>query len=134
MPASLRIEIFPADLEKCINFYITVMRFELLSRKDGYAYLGRDSIFIGADQSHHDRGLLEGVNQQSRKPPVGTEIVLEVDDLEEEREWIVSHQWRLDTDIKMQNWGLKDFRILDPDGYYLRITTHSPRGQAERDE
>jgi hypothetical protein len=23
-------------------------------------------------------------------------------------------------------WGLRDFRVADPDGYYLRVTTRSP--------
>jgi hypothetical protein len=25
--------------------------------------------------------------------------------------------------IRTQPWGLRDFRIVDPDGYYLRVTT-----------
>jgi lactoylglutathione lyase len=29
--------------------------------------------------------------------------------------------------LKTQDWGLRDFRVLDPDGYYLRITTPRPR-------
>ena len=127
MPASVRFEIFPVDLEKCISFYTDVLRFTLLQRKDGYAYLRRDSIFIGADQSNFDVGDLQRANRSSRKPPTGVEIVIEVDDIEAEREWVIGKGWRLDADIKLQDWGLRDFRVMDPDGFYLRITEHTPR-------
>ena len=31
--------------------------------------------------------------------------------------------WVLEEDITARPWGLRDFRLLDPDGYYWRITT-----------
>ena len=130
MPACVRVEIFPADLEKCIAFYTDILRFTLLGRKNGYAYFQRDSIFIGADQSNFELGELQRANLSSRKPPTGVEILIEVDDLEAERSWVVVEKgWTLDADIKLQYWGLRDFRIMDPDGFYLRITEHSPTGQ-----
>jgi len=33
--------------------------------------------------------------------------------------------WPLDEDLQDRPWGLRDFRILDPDGYYLRITNRA---------
>lgn len=129
MPASVRFEVFPADLGKCIAFYTDVLRFTTVQRKDGYAYFQRDSIFIGAAQSSFELEDLQRVDRSSRKPPTGVEIVIEVDDLEAERNWIVEKGWTLDADIKLQEWGLKDFRITDPDGFYMRITHHSLAGQ-----
>jgi lactoylglutathione lyase len=131
MPASVRFEVFPADLEKRIAFYTNVLRFIIVRKKDGYAYFRRDSIFIGADQSHFEQGALQGADRTSRKPPTGVEVVIEVDELEAERNWVVEKGWVLDADIKLQDWGLRDFRITDPDGFYLRITEHSLRGQRE---
>lgn len=32
--------------------------------------------------------------------------------------------WPIEEDITLRPWGLKDFLALDPDGYYLRFTTH----------
>ena len=125
MPASIRFEVFPADLEKCIAFYTDILRFTLVQRKNGYAFLQRDTIFIGADQSNFVVGDLQQADRNSRKPPTGVEIVMEVDDLEAEREWIVEKGWPLDADMQLQKWGLKDFRTLDPDGFYLRITEHA---------
>jgi len=129
MPAQVRFEVFPADLAKCIAFYTDVLRFTTVQRKEGYVYLQRDGIFIGAVQSGFELGDLQRADRSSRRPPTGVEIVIEVDDLEAERNWIVDKGWTLDADIKLQDWGLKDFRLTDPDGFYLRITHHSPEGQ-----
>lgn len=29
-------------------------------------------------------------------------------------------------EIASRPWGMRDFRLLDPSGYYLRLTEHSP--------
>ncbi|KIW75438.1 hypothetical protein Z517_10179 [Fonsecaea pedrosoi CBS 271.37] len=125
MPASLRIEIFPSDLQRMIDFYSTILNFVLIKRNGDYAYLGRDNIFIGAIETGSTETLEEKASY--RRPMKGIEIVVEVDDLEKERDLIVAKGWKLDADIQLQDWGLKDFRLTDPDGYYLRFTTHSPK-------
>lgn len=102
MPASLRLEIFPKDLNICISFYTSILRFTLLRHEPemGYAYMSRDAIKIGAVASNHflalpthqkksglDPGSAE-IDVRHRFPPTGVEIVLEVDDVEEEQEWV----------------------------------------------
>ena len=49
--------------------------------------------------------------------------MLEVDDLETERARILSAGWTPEEGIIERPWGLRDFRLLDPDDYYWRITT-----------
>jgi uncharacterized glyoxalase superfamily protein PhnB len=49
------------------------------------------------------------------------ELVLEVDDLEAEHQRVRA-AWPLEEDLQERPWGLRDFRVLDPSGYYLRIT------------
>lgn len=123
MPAFLRMEIFPSDMPRTIAFYTNILRFELLRHEGTYAYFQRDGVFLGANTS-----LPEGsvpVNAKYRRPGTGVEIVIEVDDLVAERDFIVNNGYHLDADVKLQSWGLKDFRIVDPDGYYLRFTEHS---------
>ena len=53
----------------------------------------------------------------------GLEIVLEVDDVAAERDRVVAAGWPLEEDLANRPWGLTHFRIIDPDGYYLRITS-----------
>jgi uncharacterized glyoxalase superfamily protein PhnB len=48
--------------------------------------------------------------------------VLEVDDLDEEYARVTAARWPLAEDLADRPWGLRDFRLLDPSGYYWRIT------------
>ena len=55
--------------------------------------------------------------------PTGVEIVIEVDYLHAERDRLRHAGWPIVEDIMRRPWGLQDFRVLDPDGYYLRFTS-----------
>ena len=57
-----------------------------------------------------------------RRPPVGVELVLEVEDLSVERSRVAAADWPVEEDLTRRPWGLSDFRLLDPDGYYWRLT------------
>ena len=73
-------------------------------------------------------GVAEGAatgRVAGRRPPVGVELVLEVDDVAAERDRVVSAGWPLDEDLQDRPWGLTDFRVLDPAGYYLRVTNRA---------
>lgn len=48
--------------------------------------------------------------------------MLEVDDIAGERAQVIEAGWPIEEDLTARPWGLRDFRILDPSGYYLRIT------------
>ncbi len=67
-------------------------------------------------------GPLNAHVPEARRPPVGVELVLEVDDLDFERERVAEAGWPVADKITERPWGLSDFRLLDPDGYYWRIT------------
>lgn len=53
---------------------------------------------------------------------MGVELVLEVEDLDSERARVGSAGWPVVEDVRMRPWGLRDLRLLDPDGYYWRVT------------
>jgi lactoylglutathione lyase len=121
MTMTLRIEIFPADLDATADFYTRVLGFTLVrDQRDGspgYLALERDQVRIGA--AYRD----EPDRQPGRRPPSGTEIVLEVDDLDAEHARVVAAGWPIEEDLADRPWGLRDFRVLDPSGYYLRLTS-----------
>ncbi|HEY5115614.1 MAG TPA: VOC family protein [Nakamurella sp.] len=120
MPTTLRLEIFPADLNATVRFYVDLLGFTLVTDRRGdeqpYLALERDAVRIGAAARPG-----EG-NRAQRRPPIGVEIVLEVDYLHAERDRIRHAGWPIEEDIVRRPWGLQDFRVTDPDGYYLRIT------------
>jgi catechol 2,3-dioxygenase-like lactoylglutathione lyase family enzyme len=120
MEMTLRFEIFPSDLDATVDFYVRVLGFVVMKdQRDvpaAYVYLGRGGVRVGALRADAP------ADRAARRPPGGVELVLEVDDVGAERDRVAAAGWPLDEDLQHRPWGLTDFRILDPDGYYLRIT------------
>ena len=58
-----------------------------------------------------------------RRPPRGSEIVLRVDDVDAEHARVVASGHALADDLQQRPWGLVDFRVLDPTGQYVRVTS-----------
>ncbi len=54
-------------------------------------------------------------------PGFGTEIVLSVADVASYYEKVKAFA-KISEPLELRPWGLKDFRIIDPFGYYLRIS------------
>ena len=54
--------------------------------------------------------------------------MLEVDDLNAEYDRVLAAGCDLAEDMALRPWGLRDFRVLDPSGYYWRITSLWPPG------
>jgi lactoylglutathione lyase len=127
MNATLRCEIFPSDLDQTVDFYVRVLGFTLIRDERGadspYASVQRGQVSVGAVPSWASPPA-EG----TRAPPIGVELVLEVDDLEEERERVAAAGWPVTQELTSRPWGLRDFRLVDPDGYYWRITDRAGAG------
>ena len=122
MDMSLRVEVFATDPEASGEFYRRVLGFEELSRQrtDGvvhYLGMGRGAARIGIGTAW------QVVDPAVRSVPAGTEIVLEVDDIDAEFARVHETGWPLEGGLREQPWGLRDFRLHDPDGYYLRLTS-----------
>jgi lactoylglutathione lyase len=118
-----RFELFVADLDAFADFYTRVLGFAIADdrRDDTPPYLSvrRGGVRIGAVHAW------EPVDRSARALPTGVEIVLETDDVAAERDRVVALGWPLDDDLRERPWGLTDFRVLDPDGYYLRLTSQN---------
>jgi lactoylglutathione lyase len=123
MAMTVRYEIFPDDLDATVDFYTRVLGFSVTKDQrdapEGYVALRRDAVDVGAVRREVPGAPAE------RRPPVGTEIVLEVDDLAGERSRVAAAGWPVEEDVQRRPWGLSDFRILDPAGYYLRVTSRA---------
>ncbi|WP_217180581.1 VOC family protein [Streptomyces sp. AC495_CC817] len=121
MGASLRIELFPADLDRALGFYTRGLGFELVQDDRAlpkpYAAVRRDAVRIGFLSAPGAVG--------QRVPPLGAEIVIEVDDITAERDRVVANGAVLLDDLQTRAWGLTDFRLLDPDGHFLRFTNRT---------
>lgn len=121
----LRLELFVEDLDRAIAFYGEVLGFTLLRREEGYASVRRGGVTLGLGPIAKlpDVGGYFTRPRLAKGKGLGVEIVLEVEDLEAELARVEAAGWPLVEGLRERPWGLADFRIADPDGYYLRITT-----------
>jgi lactoylglutathione lyase len=121
-----RCELFVTDLDRTERFYESVLGLIPTRHPGGYVALRGGGVEIGLGSvgnlriGHHFRHA-NFVEPRG----LGVEIVLEVDDVDacylKAQRAIALTPGALER-IKDQEWGLRDFRIVDPDGYYLRVT------------
>jgi lactoylglutathione lyase len=121
---SLRLELFVSDVEKSADFYTCVLGFERLDGESDYVPVRSGSVIIGLGPA---AGLPKfhpfNPELQTSRRGLGAELVLEVDDVKSYYEKVKASGYKGKlTPLRTQSWGLTDFRIVDPDGYYLRVT------------
>lgn len=129
----LRMELFVEDMDRAIAFYRDVLGFALLRRDEGYASIRRGDVLLGLGPiaklpdvgGHFTRHKLRA------NRGMGVEIVLEVADVVAEHERVRATGYPILDALRNRPWGLADFRIVDPDGYYLRITSLPARDGAD---
>ena len=127
MGASLRLELFVSDLARAVEFYRSVLGFDVERQEEAYAGLRSGDVALGlvpvtALPASGGPGLTQARLAGDRGS--GVEIVLEVDDLPATAARVAAAGWPVAEPLQRRPWGLTDFRLFDPDGYYLRITHH----------
>lgn len=124
---TMRLELFVTDHDIAIDFYTRVLGFELRRRDEHYASLACGAVTIGlglvADLPEHEDGPGFSQDRMARARGAGVEIVLETPDLDLLHQRVLDSGHRLAEPMRERPWGLRDFRLIDPDGYYLRLTT-----------
>lgn len=125
---SVRLELFVQDMDHAIAFYTHILGFEVLRREEDYASLGKGIFILGlgpiAKLPSESGGYFTRSKLRAARG-LGVEIVLEVDDVQAAYEHVQSCGHPIEGPLQKRNWGLTDFRIVDPDGYYLRITSRA---------
>jgi len=129
MAASMRarFELFVREMGVAVAFYTEVMGFDLLREEPGYSSLRRGEVTLGlgpisklpADGGYFTRDIAD------QRRGLGVELVLEVDDLDAYHARVLTSEYEIFEPLRERPWGLRDFRVVDPDGYYLRITSRA---------
>jgi lactoylglutathione lyase len=114
-----KFELFVTDVSDSIRFY-EVLGFSIAHAKpDGYSTLRSGSTVVAL--SPVPWWLPLRLVAFLRYPPIGTEIVLYTNRLDQLREEIIAAGYAPGP-VTLQPWGDRDFRLTDPDGYYVRIS------------
>jgi len=118
----LSLELFVETPEKSLDFYQRVLSFEVQgSASTEYTMLKNDDAVIAINS----RSILSSDHplrmETGERVGLGVEIVLRVADVEDAYRTAKDSGWPV-SDLALQPWGMRDFRLVDPDGYYVRVT------------
>jgi len=129
VPFGLRFELFVDDVEQSLAFYGATLGLRPSPGYDpqGYVPVSAGHVRIGLQRrsalpaEHHFRP-----DHFAGPRGVGLEIVIEVDDVHaafaQARDAAVAHGGQIEP-LAARPWGKTDFRLIDPDGYYIRVTS-----------
>ncbi len=126
----LRFELFVNDVAASVHFYEEMLGLRAPDGWDseGYVQLREGALSIGVQ--HHSRLPVThyfNPDQLAGARGVGVEIVIEVDEVDcafaRAQDSADRSGGRVEP-ISDRPWGQRDFRLIDPDGYYLRVTSH----------
>ena len=118
----LFVELFVTDLARSRDFYRDVLGFEVIRDEPAYVSLrlGEARINLGPFDGLREGHYLAvpGIRLGSR-----VEFCLEVADLEAAHQQVIAAGATIETPIRERPWGRTDFRLIDPDGAFWRITS-----------
>lgn len=125
-PGFVFMEFGTTRVEEYLTYFESVADFKLKSRQPGYLVAQSDHAelsFIDPKfwaNGHPFSGKLTGSGQG-----IGIEIGIVVADLD--KAFAAASQfkdkgWPISTGIVCRPWGVRDFRVLAPEGYYFRFT------------
>ncbi len=124
----LRMELFVDDPDASAAFYTGVLGFRVTRRAPDYVSVRHGAVVLGLGPVAKlpERGTGPGFTRQrlASGKGAGVEIVLELDDVAQVEALYATCRARgvvVDA-LRHRPWGLWDFRLTDPDGYYLRVT------------
>jgi len=116
------IELHVPDFKRAIEFY-SRLGFKLLWRTEDYLVMKRKrSIlnFYGGSQKVYSHSYFSRF-KKTTKCGYGVEIIIPVDRVERFYNGVRKFA-KIVQPLQLKKWGRRDFRIVDPFGFYLRIT------------
>jgi catechol 2,3-dioxygenase-like lactoylglutathione lyase family enzyme len=131
MTAKLVPELIVSDFARSLEFYTNILGFEVVYDRpeDGFAFLDRGGAQIMIDErsSNGERDWIAG--ELAHPFGRGMNLEIEVEDVEALHQSCVKHSAKLFLQME-KKWyrrrdallGVRQFIVMDPDGYLLRLS------------
>ena len=122
MLTDVYIELHVPDFRKAIEFYRR-LGFKLLWRTEDYLVMKRKRSvlnFYGGSRKVYSHSYFRRF-KKTTKCGYGVEIIIPVDRVESIYKGVRKFA-KIVQPLQLKKWGRRDFRIVDPFGFYLRIT------------
>jgi lactoylglutathione lyase len=118
------VELHVGDLERSLRFY-DALGFQVVRRWMEWVRLDRDGAELvlqgDAYVRGHDHYFTSYIDRSPRG--VGVEVTIEVEDVDAVHAAAQAAGLRIVKPIQDRGWKARDFRLADPDGYFIRVTS-----------
>ncbi|MED2794628.1 VOC family protein [Bacillus wiedmannii] len=117
-----RVKLYVNDIEKSLLFYEEVIGLQLYKRSMHAARFNHDqfSLLLATDSTLNENHYF--YNQKEMKGN-GFELIIVVDRIEEVYDRCKEKRCTIQEEIQTYPWDMRGFKVVDPDGYFLRITS-----------
>ncbi|HCF1493361.1 TPA: VOC family protein [Pseudomonas aeruginosa] len=119
-------EIYVHDMFKAKAFYTNVIGLEVVREQDDFIVLQRNGAKIHLCPREDMPEYLRSKGMESLG--AGVEFCFETTDIQAVYSRALSSGYPIFEQLTDQPWGKTDFRLIDPDGAYIRVS--SPRTRA----
>ncbi|ADU32381.1 VOC family protein [Evansella cellulosilytica] len=124
MSVLFRVELYVKDIEESIKFYQDIIGLELYGRNERSARFNYDcfSLLITSETVLDDNHFFKN-KAKSKVKGNGFEFIIVVDELETVHHRCLENNHPIEIGVEKYPWDMRGFKIADPDGYFLRITS-----------
>jgi len=118
------VELHVSDIEASITFYET-LGFRVARRWMDWVRLDRDGAELVLQGDEYVRGHVHYFTPYIDRSPRGTgvEVTVEVPDVDAVHAAAQAASLRIVKPIQDRGWKARDFRLADPDGFFIRVTS-----------
>ncbi|WP_172370407.1 VOC family protein [Sporosarcina jiandibaonis] len=124
MSVLFRVELYVKDIEESLKFYQDIIGLELYGRNERSGRFNYDcfSLLITSESILGDEHYFNSKAISDVKGN-GFELIIVVDELEKVYQRCLHSNYPIEVDVEKYPWKMRGFKIGDPDGYFLRITS-----------
>ena len=118
------VEFFVRDVDRSIEFYAH-LGFSVAKRWEDWVLLRRGETRLGLQGDAHAKEGPHYFTPNIGRFPRGTgvEVSVQVEDVDAEYARALAAGLNIVKPIQDRSWKARDFRVADPDGYFVRITS-----------
>ena len=124
MSILFRNELYVKDIEKSLNFYENIIGLDLYGRSKRGARFNYDcfSLLLTSEEVLGEKHYFNNKAKSEIKGN-GFEMIIVVDELEEVYQRCLDKDYPIEVEVEEYPWEMRGFKIADPDGYFIRITS-----------
>lgn len=124
MSILFRNELYVKDIEESLDFYENIIGLELYGRSKRGARFNYDcfSLLLTAEEVLGDKHYFNNKAKSEIKGN-GFEMIIVVDELEGVYQRCLDNNYPIEVEVEKYPWEMRGFKVADPDGYFIRITS-----------